>query len=333
MEMLITSALMATACTLLLGGLLLYRTAGHQDLKNLRHTYLETLYHQSSTYLARLLNLKGELRLAQQQQRGLDYQVFGVSVALLTFVASVLVITVELLLDWSHLMPGAVVLFFGGSICLLCSVGANLRQVWRDHRLVEMDLLELLGLGSPKPGAMATHPGPSSTLFHAPQPPAPRSTSAPKSPSSSLGSAPRSTPAPNSPKSPQPPTTAPHGSQPRHSAHFPPYLSMPTPSLDRPAPIALPPMEPTPAPIPQARRLELGRLFPVVIRCLPYGPQLHALRSPAFFRFGSGPGSHCVNTVGTGFPSTGFPNTRFPSLSALSLLCYLWRSTPGWRHR
>lgn len=204
MEMLITSALMATACTLLLGGLLLYRTVGYQDLKHLRHTYLETLYHGSPAYPSRLLNLKGELRLAQQQQRGLDYQVLGVAIALLTFVTSVLVIAAGLLLEWSALVSGAGVLFVAGSLCLLWSVGANLRQVWRDRRLVEADLLQLLGL-TPPPGTpatvspLATPPGPvppapprsPQSRFQPPQPPAPSPRSASPYPPTPNPSTPR----------------------------------------------------------------------------------------------------------------------------------------------
>lgn len=190
MAMLITSALMATACTLLLGGLLLYRTVGYHDLKTLRHTYLETLHHPTPPYPSRLLNLKGELRLAQQQQRGLDYQVLGVAVALLTFVASVLVIAVGLLLEWSSLVSGAGILFLGGSICLLLSVGANLRQVWRDHRLLETDLLELLGVTAPPSGLNGFPQAPQGSSsprspqapFPAPQPPAPRHRDRPLAP-------------------------------------------------------------------------------------------------------------------------------------------------------
>jgi len=148
MELLVTCALMATACTLLLGGLLLYRMACYQDLQTLRCRYLALLHQHPYPKDPQLLHIKGEMRQSQQQQKSLDYQVLGVAVALVGFVASVLLLALGILWPLPGLSGMGLGLFLVGSGCLLVSVAANLYQIWHDRRLAQVNLSQLLGLAA-----------------------------------------------------------------------------------------------------------------------------------------------------------------------------------------
>lgn len=135
MEMLINSALMTTACTLLLGGLLSYRTASHYELQTIRQLYRETFQQLGKSSNDQILNYKTQLRQLHARQRGLDYQVLGTAMALLIFVSSVLFLALSMLIPWLWLVRASLWIFVFGSSCLVLTVFTTLVQLWQEHQI------------------------------------------------------------------------------------------------------------------------------------------------------------------------------------------------------
>jgi len=139
-QLILNSVMMVTACIIVLGGLMIRYVTVKNRLQVTHKEYLELLTqvpHQQEL----LQTLKGRLRHLRHQHRMAHGSVLTIQYALLFFVISIFALTLRTILDFSWLIPIALIFFTLGILGVLISVTFTLNDfhvaghsIWREIR-------------------------------------------------------------------------------------------------------------------------------------------------------------------------------------------------------
>jgi hypothetical protein len=145
-QLVLNSALMVTACVIVLGGLQVRHMATHRQLRSLSQEYAE-LMGDAVLRGDRLLQVKHQLRQLRQHYQDAYRSILVIHYALLSFVLSGLTVALRTIANADWLIGLALVLFIAGLAILLLGLGLTLADLHTAKRSLWDEINWVLSLG------------------------------------------------------------------------------------------------------------------------------------------------------------------------------------------
>ncbi|MBD1871807.1 DUF2721 domain-containing protein [Cyanobacteria bacterium FACHB-471] len=147
-QLVLNSALMVSACVVILGGLLVRHTATHRQLRSLTQEYAELMGGSVLLRGDRLLQVKHQLRQLRQQYQDAYRSILVIHYALFMFVLSGLTVALRTIANADWLITAALVLFIVGLVMLLLGLALALADLHAAKRSLWNEIQWALSLGN-----------------------------------------------------------------------------------------------------------------------------------------------------------------------------------------